>query len=98
MYRSELIEELTVFLGARHEAGFIVEDVSGSNGDLSAQAIELARTLAVRRAAGEPLQYVLGHWPFRSLDLVVDPRVLIPRPETEQVVEVALRILRDPRY
>jgi release factor glutamine methyltransferase len=36
------------------------------------------------------LQYVFGHWPFRRLDLAVDPRVLIPRPETEQVVEVAL--------
>lgn len=43
-----------------------------------------------RRAAGEPLQYVLGHWAFRSLDLMVDPRVLIPRPETEHVVTVAL--------
>src|SRR5207302_8689875 len=38
----------------------------------------------------EPLQYVVGRWGFRSLDLMVDPRVLIPRPETEQVVEVAL--------
>ena len=46
--------------------------------------------LAERRAAGEPLQYVLGQWAFRSLELSVDPRVLIPRPETEQVVEVAL--------
>ncbi len=46
--------------------------------------------MASRRAAGEPLQYVFGHWPFRGLDLQVDPRVLIPRPETEQVVEVAL--------
>jgi release factor glutamine methyltransferase len=36
------------------------------------------------------LQYVFGHWPFRRLDLRVDARVLIPRPETEQVVEVAL--------
>ena len=45
-----------------------------------------------RRPAGgrEPLQYVLGSWQFRSLELAVDRRVLIPRPETEQVVEVAL--------
>ncbi len=47
-----------------------------------------------RRAAGEPLQYVLGSWGFRHLDLYVDRRVLIPRPETEQVVEVALAALR----
>lgn len=43
-----------------------------------------------RRLAGEPLQYVLGHWPFRDLDLVVDHRVLIPRPETEVVAELAI--------
>jgi release factor glutamine methyltransferase len=43
-----------------------------------------------RREAGEPVQYVLGHWAFRKLDLMVDRRVLIPRPETEVVVEVAL--------
>jgi release factor glutamine methyltransferase len=52
------------------------------------------RRLVERRAAGEPLQYVLGQWPFRSIDLLVDRRVLIPRPETEQVVEVALGELR----
>jgi len=51
--------------------------------------------LVARREAGEALQYVLGHWGFRSLDLVVDPRVLIPRPETEQVVEVALAVLAE---
>jgi release factor glutamine methyltransferase len=46
-----------------------------------------------RRRAGEPLQYVLGSWGFRTLDLLVDRRVLIPRPETEWVVEQALRRL-----
>ncbi len=48
---------------------------------------------AQRRLDGEPLQYIIGHWPFRSLDLDVDPRVLIPRPETEELVSVALREL-----
>ncbi len=43
-----------------------------------------------RRVAGEPLQYVLGAWAFRTLDLFVDPRVLIPRPETEIVAGHAL--------
>ena len=43
-----------------------------------------------RRLGGEPLQYVLGSWSFCGLDLLVDRRVLIPRPETEWVVEVAL--------
>jgi len=53
--------------------------------------------MLVRRESGEPLQYVLGSWAFRSLELMVDPRVLIPRPETEQVVEVALGEIRRHR-
>lgn len=43
-----------------------------------------------RRVAGEPLQYVLGEWEFRGIDVFVDPRVLIPRPETEVTVQVAI--------
>ena len=43
-----------------------------------------------RRLAGEPLQYVLGRWGFRSLDLYLDQRVLIPRPETEALAGAAL--------
>lgn len=50
-----------------------------------------------RRKAGEPLQYVLGSWGFRQLDLYVDRRVLIPRPETEYVVELALAALQQLR-
>jgi release factor glutamine methyltransferase len=46
--------------------------------------------MLARRLAGEPLQYVLGRWGFRSLDLLVDRRVLIPRPETEWVAQVAI--------
>ena len=46
-----------------------------------------------RLQAGEPLQYVLGSWGFLRLDLFLDNRVLIPRPETEIVVEVALNEL-----
>jgi len=46
-----------------------------------------------RRASGEPLQYILGRQEFWSIDLKVDPRVLIPRPETEHLVEEALAIL-----
>jgi release factor glutamine methyltransferase len=40
---------------------------------------------------GEPVQYVMGRWAFRYLDLMVDQRVLIPRPETELMVDVVLR-------
>lgn len=46
--------------------------------------------LLVRRCAREPLPYLLGHREFYGLDFAVDPRVLIPRPETETLVEHAL--------
>ncbi|RPJ11358.1 MAG: peptide chain release factor N(5)-glutamine methyltransferase, partial [Deltaproteobacteria bacterium] len=46
-----------------------------------------------RRLSGEPLQYLLGHQEFWSIDLQVDPRVLIPRPDTELLVEQALSVL-----
>jgi release factor glutamine methyltransferase len=49
-----------------------------------------AHLMLERREAGEPLQYVLGRWPFRTLELVVDRRVLIPRPETEVLAGLAL--------
>lgn len=52
-----------------------------------------ARELVSRRAAREPLQYVLGEWGFRRLTLAVDGRALIPRPETEIVVERCLTLL-----
>ncbi|HEY1830304.1 MAG TPA: peptide chain release factor N(5)-glutamine methyltransferase [Acidimicrobiales bacterium] len=94
MRRSELTSDLAAQLGARHEARFIVEDVlgvtAGSDAEVTPDQVAQATALTARRRAGEPLQYVLGHWSFRELDLLVDPRVLIPRPETEQVVEVAL--------
>ena len=47
--------------------------------------------LVTRRETGEPLQYLTGHQGFRRLDLAVGPGVLVPRPETELVVEQALR-------
>ena len=47
-----------------------------------------------RRLAGEPLPYVVGRAGFRTLELVIDPRVLIPRPETEGLVELVLRWAR----
>jgi release factor glutamine methyltransferase len=81
------------------EARWMLEEVSGM--DASEQIVESER-LATRRAAveleqlldrrvaGEPLQYVLGSWGFCGLDLLVDRRVLIPRPETESVVQHAI--------
>lgn len=47
-----------------------------------------------RLAKGEPVQYVLGEWDFRTLTLACDRRALIPRPETEELVTRALAFLR----
>ena len=52
--------------------------------------------LVARRVGGEPLQYIEGRAAFGQLDLVVDPRVLIPRPETETLFEIATMIVRVP--
>jgi release factor glutamine methyltransferase len=58
--------------------------------DAPVQGIE---PLLARREAREPLAYVLGHWGFRRLTLKTDARALVPRPETEIVVERALALL-----
>lgn len=54
------------------------------------QRLELA-ALVARRASGEPIAYIVGNREFFSLPLLVSPAVLIPRPETELLVEAALR-------
>jgi release factor glutamine methyltransferase len=53
------------------------------------------RQLLARRAQREPLQYITGHQEFFNLDFEVTPDVLIPRPETEIIVEAGLEVLRD---
>ncbi len=81
------------------EARWIVEEASGHEGadyglglaePASERGVQAFDTMLARRVAGEPLQYVLGSWSFRTLDLFVDARVLIPRPETEVVVDRVL--------
>jgi release factor glutamine methyltransferase len=92
----------------RVDAEWLVAHVIGGTrtnvyaGDRSLDQEELMslRSLADRRRAREPLAYVLGEWGFRRLTLQVDPRVLIPRPETEILVERCLELLdgiREPR-
>jgi release factor glutamine methyltransferase len=99
--RAEVGQRLSAagIVPADSEARFLVEQASGYDGDewveiadvdAPARAEARLHSMTERRAAGEPLQYVMGAWSFRTLDLMVDPRVLIPRPETEFVVEVAL--------
>jgi release factor glutamine methyltransferase len=57
---------------------------------IPAEAAARLDELVARRVRGEPLQYLTGHQAFRRLDLAVGPGVLVPRPETEMVVEHAL--------
>jgi release factor glutamine methyltransferase len=74
-------------------ARWLVVEVTGETwpqGAVTDRSRRRFEALVERRSAGEPLQYVVGRWGFRTLDLMVDRRVLIPRPETEQVVEAAL--------
>ena len=84
---------------AEAEARWLIEAASGYEGIESmsisqrvphANAQAHLDAMVERRLHGEPLQYALGSWAFRELDLLVDERVLIPRPETEWVVEIAL--------
>lgn len=90
--RPDLVGEVAARVGSRREAVWIVEHAEGAASleDEPAGVAATALVLADRRANGEPLQYVLGTWPFRALELEVDRRVLIPRPETEQLVGAAL--------
>jgi release factor glutamine methyltransferase len=61
--------------------------------ELTPEVADAFRRAITRRAAREPLAYILGEWGFRRLDLRVDSRVLIPRPETEVLVERCLALL-----
>ncbi len=81
------------------DARRIVEAASGASPadfesllDRPAAALPAARFCSMldRRCEGEPLQYVVGSWGFRTLDLMIDSRVLIPRPETEVVAGCAV--------
>lgn len=99
---AELYDEIRQRLNSDHEARLIIQELSqqpGSNwlsiSDSPAppHIADDAGSMVKRRLDGEPLQYVLGAWGFRNLTLRVDQRVLIPRPETEQLVEGALKLL-----
>ena len=87
---------------SRREAASLLEHVTGRDRTFLITSAETAlapedvrrlRHLVERRAAGEPLQYITGHQEFYKLDFEVTPDVLIPRPETELLVETALDLL-----
>jgi release factor glutamine methyltransferase len=89
---------------ARHESGSLLAHAIGrdrtfvithADEPLETADVEAFRKLIERRAAGQPLQYLTGHREFFKLDFVVTPDVLIPRPETELIVEISLELLKD---
>lgn len=72
--------------------GFLVSHLGK---EVSERHLEALRRGMRRLAAGEPLQYVLGEWDFRTLTLSCDSRALIPRPETEELVSRVLKWLKE---
>lgn len=89
---------------ARREASGLLQYVLGRDRtfvlahpeqSITAAELESFRELVSRRAAGEPLQYITATQPFFGLDFEVRPGVLIPRPETELLVETALELVKD---
>lgn len=82
---------------ARRESLIIAEHLTGkTQAYLAMGDIDLpgeASLMLKRRLTGEPLQYILGEWHFYNIKLKVTPDVLIPRPETEELVERALAFL-----
>jgi release factor glutamine methyltransferase len=65
---------------------------------LTQPQITFYKSLINKKIKGEPIQYILGSREFWSLDLRVTPEVLIPRPETELLVEEALKICREEKH
>jgi len=88
----------------RREAGSLLAHVLGRDRSfivahaddfLTAEQSKALQGLVERRAGGEPVQYITAHQEFFKLDFEVTPDVLIPRPETELIVETALELLKD---
>ena len=99
----EVLADTVEALANEREARLLCEHAAGLDASSFAAAMRepVTQRMALhlqamlrRRLAGEPLQYVMGRWAFRHLDLLVDPRVLIPRAETEEVAQVALDAAR----
>lgn len=99
----DLIAQTADVTGSRHEARWLVEVATALDGaeldaaldePVSERMVHHLDAMVARYRVGEPLPYVLGRWAFRNLDLAVDRRVLIPRPETELVAGLAIELAR----
>ncbi len=88
---------------AAFDAGCIVEHITGlprvqvllSDEEISSEQTEAIEDALLRRISGEPLQYILGEWDFYGRTFVVGDGVLVPRPETELLVDLALEKLKN---
>src|SRR6056297_2247258 len=97
---SELWEQTAAAIGDRQHARWLCEVASAAtSGDefldrlrepATVRMVAHLDAMVARVRGGEPLQYVLGEWSFRRIELAIDRRALIPRPETELVVDAAL--------
>lgn len=90
-------------LDDRPSARWLCETACGLDGDEFTAALDEAATermvrhldeMVGRYRSGEPLAYAMGRWTFRRVELMIDRRVLIPRPETELVAETAIELAR----
>jgi release factor glutamine methyltransferase len=104
-YLDEAAERLgsVGFDNAEQEARWLVQEAAGFDPTAllvgleepaTRRGVAALREMLERRLRGEPLQYVLGRWGFRTLELYLDERVLIPRPETEALAGMALEECR----
>ncbi|MCR4926232.1 MAG: peptide chain release factor N(5)-glutamine methyltransferase [Clostridiales bacterium] len=89
---------------AEFEAGIIFEESTGlrktdlilkGENAVDDKQIKTAENMLQRRLKREPLQYIIGHWEFMGLDFEVGEGVLIPRPETEALVEFAIEFIKE---
>jgi release factor glutamine methyltransferase len=89
---AQAVTDRTSALWLCHRAsGYDAEEFIGEMDNLvTSRAATHLHDMVRRYLAGEPLQYVLGRWAFRRVDIMVDARVLIPRPETEMLVDYVL--------
>ncbi|MDA0371922.1 MAG: peptide chain release factor N(5)-glutamine methyltransferase [Actinomycetota bacterium] len=99
----DLWQQTIDVLGERGPARWLCETACGLDGDEFTAALDESATermvaqldtMVARYRSGEPLAYVMNRWSFRTLDLMIDRRVLIPRPETELVAECAIDAAR----
>lgn len=102
MWSVELIDSTSSI--PRHETERLLVVATGLSRSNLAIGVELSdehvnrfRDLLARRESNEPLQYIEGSVPFGPVEVAVDKRVLIPRPETEYLFELVAKAARDPQ-